>query len=288
MQPTQTSLLKSLQYSDPPVILRSTPNWVLWRYYGEGSDRHKCPYTPKTGRVAKTNDPATWGTYDEASWWYRRRSKRYCGVGFIFAEGGGLFGVDLDGCIADGIIQPWADIIRARFKTYTEISPSGTGLKMFGIGDIPPDVKLRKKVNVPPCTNKTPGIEVYGKLRLFCYTGRAIGAHRELHDCQRPLTALLKKIQPPESTIRFKRNNSKERGKFSVEHARKWLASHGPAISGNDGHTHTFRAALALVKGFSLDEPTALDLLREWNRTCAPPWSDRELNRKIQQAIKKC
>lgn len=284
MPETKNDLLKSLQYTDPPVILQSTPNWVVWAYYGEGNDKRKCPYNPRTGRAAKTSDPSTWTTYQEASWWYRRRSKRYCGVGFIFADGGGLFGIDLDGCIAHNIIQPWAQVIRNRFQTYTELSPSGTGLKLFGIGDVPEGLKLRKKVDVLPCTDKTPGIEIYGRWRLFCYTGRVIGVHREVHECQGPLLSLLRRIQPSQDQIKIPRNNFKERRTASVEHAKTWLLNHGPAISGNDGHTHTYKAALALVDGFALDESTALDLLREWNKTCAPPWSERDLVRKIQQA----
>ena len=69
-----------------------------------------------------------------------------------------------------------------------------------------------------------------------------------------------------------------------VDRARKYLAHCAPAISGSGGHTATFIVASRLVRGFALDEGTALALLIEWNTTCSPPWSTAELARKIKQA----
>lgn len=66
--------------------------------------------------------------------------------------------------------------------------------------------------------------------------------------------------------------------------ARAYLARCAPAISGSGGHTATFLVARALVQGFALDEATAYALLAEWNLRCEPPWSERELRRKLQQA----
>lgn len=58
----------------------------------------------------------------------------------------------------------------------------------------------------------------------------------------------------------------------------------GPAVSGEGGHTHTLKAATALVKGFSLDEEIALGLLLEWNASCDPKWSEDELRHKVADA----
>ena len=51
----------------------------------------KMPVDPKTGKGAKANAPATWGTYEEAV----RAVERYHldGIGFEFAEG--YLGIDL-------------------------------------------------------------------------------------------------------------------------------------------------------------------------------------------------
>lgn len=60
-----------------------------------------------------------------------------------------------------------------------------------------------------------------------------------------------------------------------------------PAISGSHGHTTTYRAAVAMVRGFGLDERDAFELLaNDYNPTCSPPWSERELARKVREALR--
>jgi hypothetical protein len=71
-----------------------------------------------------------------------------------------------------------------------------------------------------------------------------------------------------------------------VERARAYLERCGPAISGQGGHTTTLLVAQKLTVGFALDDDTALALLSEWNRTCAPPWSTHDLKRKIRESRK--
>lgn len=68
------------------------------------------------------------------------------------------------------------------------------------------------------------------------------------------------------------------------ERARLYVATMPPAISGSGGHTATFKAAVALVKGFALGEADAWSILLEYNARCAPPWSERELRHKIASA----
>jgi putative DNA primase/helicase len=58
------------------------------------------------------------------------------------------------------------------------------------------------------------------------------------------------------------------------------------AVSGQGGHNQTFRAACVLVRNFALQVKEALPLLREWNETCQPPWSERELLHKLEDAEK--
>jgi len=68
--------------------------------------------------------------------------------------------------------------------------------------------------------------------------------------------------------------------------ARAYLAQMPPAISGAHGHDVTFAAALRLTRGFRLSEDHAFALLSEWNQSCQPPWSDRDLRRKVEQAAR--
>ncbi len=67
--------------------------------------------------------------------------------------------------------------------------------------------------------------------------------------------------------------------------ARRYARALPPAVSGQRGHPTAFRAALMVAVGFDLDEQTAFNiLLAEWNPRCVPPWSDRELRRKVHEA----
>lgn len=73
----------------------------------------------------------------------------------------------------------------------------------------------------------------------------------------------------------------------AYERARRYLATMPPAVSGSGGHAATFKAALALVRGFCLSEADALELLaNEYNPRCEPPWTDRELQHKVASAAK--
>jgi hypothetical protein len=72
-----------------------------------------------------------------------------------------------------------------------------------------------------------------------------------------------------------------------LERARRYLATMPPAISGQGGHDATFKAAIALVRGFCLSDADAYELLAgDFNPRCEPAWSERELRHKIASAAK--
>lgn len=89
----------------------------------------------------------------------------------------------------------------------------------------------------------------------------------------------LAKVKTPEPRERKQRMGVEER-------ASRYVEKMGASIEGAGGHQACWAAALVLVKGFDLDEGTALDLLHEFNDRCDPPWSDRELEHKIANAMK--
>ncbi|GAA4443307.1 bifunctional DNA primase/polymerase [Novipirellula rosea] len=67
-----------------------------------------------------------------------------------------------------------------------------------------------------------------------------------------------------------------------------YLNAMPPAIGGSGGHSQTFAAATALVHGFSIGPDAALAILtKHYNPRCVPPWSDKELAHKINQAATK-
>ena len=72
-----------------------------------------------------------------------------------------------------------------------------------------------------------------------------------------------------------------------VQRARAYLKNFTPAVSGQNGHGQTYHAAMVLVEGFGLGREEALQLLGEWNATCQPPWNERELAHKVDDALTK-
>jgi hypothetical protein len=68
--------------------------------------------------------------------------------------------------------------------------------------------------------------------------------------------------------------------------ASAYLARIPGATSGEGGHGQTWKAALAIVRGFRLSEGEAFDLLwSEYNPRCSPAWSEREVRHKITEAL---
>ena len=122
-----------------PGELAGLPQWVCWRYKQRDGKTTKTPINAKSnGRLtyAKTNDPATWASHAEALAACERHPE-LAGVGFCFAPDDGLTGIDLDHVInpETGELKPEAAEILERFDgTYIEVSPSGTGLRLFAFG----------------------------------------------------------------------------------------------------------------------------------------------------------
>lgn len=109
--------------------------WLLWRSEIRDGRPNKTPYSPYGGR-ARTDDAETWATRQDAEEIARRIGNGAGGgVGIVLGETGdglALGGIDLDSCRApDDTIEDWAFEVIKRFKSYTEISPSGTGVKIF-------------------------------------------------------------------------------------------------------------------------------------------------------------
>ncbi len=145
--------------------------------------------------MAMANDGRTWGTRQQAEERAPLLPKPYGagGVGIEFApldDARHLAGVDLDTCRDDvGNLAPWATEVLNRFSTYTEVSPSGSGLKLFFTYD-PADatairVAMGRETGRKWCkkgSEHPPGIEFYISGRFFAVTDqRHPDAPEELH-----------------------------------------------------------------------------------------------------------
>lgn len=70
-----------------------------------------------------------------------------------------------------------------------------------------------------------------------------------------------------------------------AERARQYVAKMPEAISGSSGHKAAFRVAVVLVRGFELDDDTALAILtQDYNPRCQPAWKRKELAHKVESA----
>lgn len=71
-----------------------------------------------------------------------------------------------------------------------------------------------------------------------------------------------------------------------VERAAKYVEKMPSAVSGENGSAKTYHVACVLVKGFELSSDQAMSILKEFNARCDPPWSDYELQHKMDDAQK--
>lgn len=132
-----------MSYEQIPQSLKRLRQWVCWRPKPRADGKMgKVPVDPKTLKDAKANDPSTWASFEEAVAAAQRYPERLAGIGIEFANN--VCGIDLDGVIdASGRLQAAAADIVATMDSYTEYSPSGSGLHILFIGSIP---KGRRKV----------------------------------------------------------------------------------------------------------------------------------------------
>ena len=112
-------------------ILQSMKRYSNWVCH-----KNKIPIDPKTGNNAKSNDSTTWGTYQQAKL-FMEQDKSISGIGFMFSHSP-YVGIDIDHCVdAQGIMSKLALDVISIFQSYTEFSPSGTGIHIICKGKLP-------------------------------------------------------------------------------------------------------------------------------------------------------
>lgn len=159
--------------------MRDLPQWVCWRYKERAGKPTKVPYTPMTGIRARTDDPKTWATFRKAR--QDTQTRYHDGIGFVFTAEDPFCGIDLDGCVdpETGEVEPWAMQIVEELASYTEYSPSGTGLHVI------------VKAKLPPIGNRAGKVEMYDSGRFFTVTSRHLsGAPDAPEERQEELCAL--------------------------------------------------------------------------------------------------
>lgn len=142
-----------------PSELLEYKQWVLWRKAEVNGRATKIPMSPWSGKPAACDKPQTWSTYKHVRFALRRF--RCEGIGFVFTKGDPFCGIDLDKCrTVNGSIAPDALDFIKRVASYTELSPSGTGVHVLIKGKLSGSGRRRDK------------IELYDTGRYFTVTGK--------------------------------------------------------------------------------------------------------------------
>jgi hypothetical protein len=158
--------------------------WVLWKNVERGGRTTKVPIRPD-GEPASATNPHDWFT--RAACESALTQLGADGVGIVLGpldNGTHLAGIDLDNCRYDNTLTPWAQEIVDRLGTYAEVSPSGTGVKLFFTLTPEDALAIRtllgnrdgRKWSTEMQGNHPPAIELYLKGRYFTFTGHSIGA----------------------------------------------------------------------------------------------------------------
>lgn len=148
-----------------PQELKTLKRWLCWREEQRDGKPTKVPYTPR-GEPASSTDPSTWTDHETAL----AAAKDFDGVGIVLGDN--LCGVDLDECRnpQTGEIHSEAQKIISGLNSYTEVSPSKTGLKVFCYGVLPPGRRRIAKPEWGPDGE----LEMYSSARYFTVTGERL------------------------------------------------------------------------------------------------------------------
>jgi hypothetical protein len=194
-----------------PAKLIPHRQWVVWKYQQRKGKQTKVPFNPLTGDMGDTSDPKTWGSLPDAIMAFEAGG--FDGIGFVFANG--FCGVDLDKCRnpITGQIDPAAlDTIRA-IDSYTESSPSATGLHILAIGKLPD-----KGINKTVAGRK---IEMYDQGRFFTFTGKHIeGTPFDINDRQQEVVSLYNWTQKTHKEEREEKRKAKSQARNKSENKR--------------------------------------------------------------------
>lgn len=173
-----------IRWEQIPAQLRDFSRWLVWHWVERDGKLTKPPCSPD-GRDIDATDATLWMTFETVKSIFTNGPEcreRLAGIGFAVQDTG-YVGIDLDKCIVDGEIAQWAQTIVDDFKSYTEITPSGEGLRIW--------IKARK----PGKLCRKGHIEIYDAGRYFTVTGNQLpGTSCEIRECQSELDELYHQV----------------------------------------------------------------------------------------------
>jgi putative DNA primase/helicase len=187
----------NIDVSKIPVALKERNQWIAWKTQTliKGEKPKKIPINPNTQGYAKADNPKTWASFETAINYLNSNGRNLTGIGYVVNYSDPYTGGDIDNCRnpQTGKIDPWAMEIIKNLNTYSEISPSGTGIRWFAEGRL--NERGRKKGN----------IEAYFSHRFLTITGAHLeGTPTTIEKRQNELDSFYHKY--------FAKNEPKEKG----------------------------------------------------------------------------
>jgi putative DNA primase/helicase len=173
-----------VNFEHMPRRLQDCDHFVVWKYAVVDDEIKKPPFSPRTGRAASVRTPATWGSLQEARTAYE--TGKFAGIGIVLTSNMGIVALDIDHCITDGHVSEDAQQMIHALHSYTEASPSGTGIRILLEGKLPGGLRRQGTV------------EMYEDLRYVTLTGHRFAQtpeeiqprHRELYELYHRVFAL--------------------------------------------------------------------------------------------------
>lgn len=148
----------ALLQSTIPAKLTARDQWVCWRKETREGKPTKVPYQTD-GRKADTTDPTTWTTFEAVC-----TASGFDGIGYVLSADDPFAGVDLDKCRnpdTGKLRKPAAAIVNT-LNSYTEVSPSGAGIRVF------------VQASSPGTRKRKGGVEIYTAERFLTVTGNRV------------------------------------------------------------------------------------------------------------------
>jgi putative DNA primase/helicase len=281
------------EFGNIPSELHDFEHWVCWRYQARADGKPaKVPIVPLSGVVgeaANVSRPESWKDYFTA-WMYivwadHPKTRQYVptdieGLGFVFSENDPYAGIDLDDCVDEnGEIADWAARIIEQVDSYTEFSPSGTGIHILVEGELPSGGVRNGQ------------IEMYDSARYFTITGAhvsgtptTIGARqKEIDAIHTDVTEDQRPKQQPEPRL------SQGCGRGGRTHEDEWLldkamgAGNGDkferlwdgSTAGYPSHSEADQALCCQLAFWTAGDRNQMDRLFRRSGLMRSKWDDR-------------
>lgn len=153
-----------MNYNGIPSELKAPSCWDTWKWVVEKGKRRKVPHQIN-GQKARSNDPSTWTTFESAYTAFTETEDGFDGICWMMpTTPGKCVFIDVDDCVEDGVIAPWAIDVINRFNSYTEISQSGRRIHII----------VEAKKPIKRCRKKDSPFEIYDCLRPCYITGDVV------------------------------------------------------------------------------------------------------------------